>query len=109
MIEDLKITPTKIIILEMKDEDVFRILGSRQVDLETGFIYDCENQAKCPKVQSRLQPLKSCTKEKIEIRLSRWKDTLKSLEQMYSAVIVRLSGSEKSLNILEQISFALEN
>lgn len=58
MLEELKIHPTLFVILECKDEVVYRRLANRKIDPVSGSIYDEETaQSLDPMITNRLFPV----------------------------------------------------
>jgi len=125
LLEDLKVQPTVIVVLECPDETVFKRLANRRIDPLTGVIYDLSDpNVSIPyEVNARLQSRPHDDQQVLEKRwdllswevliiinrLARWKELLKVVEQHYSPYILKVSANMTEKNVLEKIAFYLEN
>jgi len=111
LLEDLKVQPTVIVVLECPDETVYQRLSKSRVDPLTGAVYDLSDpKVSIPaEVEARLVARPNDDKQVVDKRLARWKELLKVVEQHYSQYILKVSANMTEKNVLEKISFYLEN
>ncbi|EGR27597.1 hypothetical protein IMG5_193500 [Ichthyophthirius multifiliis] len=108
-LEDLQIYPSLIVHLECSDEVVFQRFQEKKVDPITGIVYDKFNPSNDHEINKRLAENPNEKKEIVSKRLQRWKELLKSMEQSFSRIILKIQASQNPLNILEKVSFHIEN
>eukprot|EP00331_Platyophrya_macrostoma_P033037 CAMPEP_0176444716 /NCGR_PEP_ID=MMETSP0127-20121128/23237_1 /TAXON_ID=938130 /ORGANISM="Platyophrya macrostoma, Strain WH" /LENGTH=452 /DNA_ID=CAMNT_0017830295 /DNA_START=17 /DNA_END=1375 /DNA_ORIENTATION=- len=110
LLEELKIQPALIIILEANDDLVYKRLANRRIDPVSGSIYD-EEAARYldPLITTRLFPVPNEKPEILQKRLSRWKDLLKNVEQDFSSLILKVTADMSENNVLERVAYYLEN
>jgi len=109
-LKKMNINPNLIVILECSDDLVYERLADRKIDPLTGQIYDLKQGIQLdPEVEARLQPIPNEDFEIIKKRLARWKELLKSVEEHYSKIILKINSNLSEKNILEKVSYHLIN
>jgi hypothetical protein len=62
-----------------------------------------------PQVESRAQRQLNDNRDIVEKRYKRWKDILKGLEKKYSSIMIKIPSSNGVGEMVEKVSFHLEN
>jgi adenylate kinase len=109
ILHNLKITPNLIVVLECPEEELKRRIENKRVDPITGLTYDHDSVVSDPEVSSRLQPIPNQKPEIVKKRLDRWDQLLKYIEESYYNSILKISATIPPKQILEMISYQLEN
>jgi len=110
-LKKMNANPNLIVILECSDDLVNERLSNRKVDPLTGQIYDQSTDLSSldQETQERLQAIPNDDPDVIQKRLGRWKELLKSVEEKYSRIILKINSTLSEKNILEKVSYHLEN
>ncbi|EGR29649.1 hypothetical protein IMG5_151980 [Ichthyophthirius multifiliis] len=108
-LQDLQIVPTLIVELELSDDIVLQRFKEKKVDPESGIVYDRLNPTNDPQITKRLLQNPNEQNHIINKRLRIWKENQKHFHQHYNHLIFKTSGNLTPKNILEKVSFHLEN
>ena len=109
ILHNLKIVPNLIIVLECPEEELKRRIENKRVDPVTGIVYDSNSNVTDPVVTERLQPIPNQKPEIVRKRLDRWEQLLKHIEENYYNSILKISATIPPKQVLEMISYQLEN
>lgn len=109
ILHNLKIVPNLIIVLECPEEELKRRIENKRVDPITGVTYDHDSVVSDAEITARLQPIPNQKPEIVKKRLERWEQLLKHVEESYYSSILKINATIAPKQILEMISYQLEN
>lgn len=108
---DLGIEVDLVIILETSDETIMKRSLNMKLDPESGITYTEKDviKLKDPIILNRLRPMVGHNPDMLNKRMNRWEELNVVLTSQFRDKIVRVDSESSEENVIEKLSFMIEN